>query len=212
MTIAEATSKFGVMTLDAAEAKRNSQVHIASRNSDVDDIINDNKSYYDAKDGFTLHNQVADSKYIPLSIPTGGRITFRSIKAIGSSRVSLLTRVLIYFLIHLFFQDPDDKEYNIYILDVHCAVASPSSWYVYRRYSQFTSLSDKLRSEGYIVPLLTTRLLDRVTKHSLEFLRDRRQSLEQWLISLAIQHESRGTKDPQNNGHYRYPLTHAFIY
>ena len=95
MTIAEATSKFGVMTLDAAEAKRNSQVHIASRNSDVDDIINDDKSYYDAKDGFSLHNQVADSKYIPLSIPTGGRITFRSIKAIGSSKVITLTRVVI---------------------------------------------------------------------------------------------------------------------
>lgn len=189
LTIAEATSKFGVMTLDAAEAKRNSHIHIASRNSDVDDIINDNKAYYDAKDGFSLSNPVADSKYIPLSIPTGGRITFRSIKAIGSSK------------------DPDDKEYNIYILDVHCAIASPSSWYVYRRYSQFTSLSDKLRSEGYIVPLLTTRLLDRVTKHSLDFLRERRQSLEQWLISLAIQHESRGTKDPQNNAHYRAFLT-----
>jgi len=89
MTIAEATSKFGVMTLDAAEAKRNSLVQIASRNSDVDDIINDSKSYYDAKDGFTLKNQVADSKYIPLSIPTGGRIIFRSIKAIGSSKVLL---------------------------------------------------------------------------------------------------------------------------
>lgn len=87
MTIAEATSKFGVMTLDAAEAKRNSHIHIASRNSDVDDIINDNKAYYDAKDGFSLSNPVADSKYIPLSIPTGGRITFRSIKAIGSSKV-----------------------------------------------------------------------------------------------------------------------------
>ena len=55
-------------------------------------------------------------------------------------------------------------------------------------------------------------MLDRVTKHSLDFLRDRRQSLEQWLISLAIQHESRGTKDPQNNAHYRYLLTHSLTH
>jgi hypothetical protein len=74
--------------------------------------------------------------YQPLSVPDGGRLTFFRISAVGTT------------------VDAEGKSYSVYYLDVRCHTASPSSWFVYRRYSQFRSLSDILRSEGYYVPVL----------------------------------------------------------
>ena len=72
----------------------------------------------------------------PVSIPDGARLQFVNIYRAETSK------------------DEDDQPYTVFFLEVHCKTASPSSWTVYRRYTQFRMLNDVLRSEGYYVPVL----------------------------------------------------------
>lgn len=112
-------------------------------------------------------------------------MTFHRISAVGMSR------------------DADDKAYSVFYLDVRCNVASPNSWFVYRRYSQFRRLSDVLRSEGYSVPILPSKKL--LGTFSPEFIKQRRADLENWLFNLTSTHP--GSKDPQAQSYYRKFLT-----
>jgi hypothetical protein len=103
-------------------------------------------------------------------------------------------------------RDEDDKAYSVFYLDVRCNVASPSSWFVYRRYSQFRRLSDVLRSEGYSVPILPSKKL--LGTFSPEFIKQRRADLESWLYNLAEMHVTHpGAKDVQGQSYYRKFLT-----
>mmetsp|Transcript_1930 Transcript_1930/g.2658 ORF Transcript_1930/g.2658 Transcript_1930/m.2658 type:complete len:595 (+) Transcript_1930:77-1861(+) len=145
---------------------------------------------YNAKQDSLTVNRISnkDGLYNPLSIPDGGRLTFVRISAVGSTR------------------DADAKVYSVYYLDVRCNIASPSNWFVYRRYSQFRRLSDVLRSEGYIVPVLPPKQV--LNTFNLEFLKQRKADLEKWLFQLLdLNAQHKGTKDPQVHPFYRIFLT-----
>jgi hypothetical protein len=98
--------------------------------------------------------------------------------------------------------DSDEQTYSVYRLEVRCNIALPNGWSVYRRYSQFRTLSDTLRSEGYTVPVLPPKTL--FSTLSLDFVRKRKVELEQWLHNLNNQYSNySGGKDPNNNASYR---------
>lgn len=148
----------------------------------------DSKLSSDFKDEFELesgikHNLITSS-YNPLSVPVGGRLTFFRISAVGTTK------------------DVDDKVYSVFYLDVRCNVASPNSWFVYRRYSQFRRLSDVLRSEGYVVPVLPSKKI--LGSFSIDFIKQRKSDLESWLINLAEMYSTHpGAKNPQSHPYYR---------
>lgn len=141
--------------------------------------------YFDAKENMLLLGQPkSDIIYNPVSIPEGGRLNFFRISAVGTTK------------------DSDDKIYSVFYLDVRCNVASPNSWFVYRRYSQFRRLSDVLRSEGYYVPVLPPKKI--LGTFSAEFVKQRKADLETWLYNLAEMHATHaGAKDPQTHSYYR---------
>jgi hypothetical protein len=184
----DVAQKFHVVRLDnhKEDYKADSKIR------DGEEEEEDNR-YFDAK-----HNEISMSAtgttssrsgiYQPLSIPDGARLMFYRISAVGTTR------------------DADDKAYSVYYLDVRCHVASPTSWFVYRRYSQFRRLSDTLRSEGYSVPVLPPKKL--LGTFSADFVKQRKVDLELWLHNLAEMHVNYpGSKDPQNHPFYRKFLT-----
>lgn len=144
---------------------------------------------YDAKSG--SFEAPSDFEYKPVHVPDGGRLNFFRISAVGTTK------------------DSDDKSFSVFYLDVRCNVASPNSWFVYRRYSEFRKLSDVLRSEGYYVPVLPPkRLLGSLGSISVDFVKQRKNDLESWLHNLIEMHATHvGAKDPQTNIHYRRFLT-----
>lgn len=176
-------------------------VHEVTRNINVMKITSSSsQSHNDSKSG---HSSKADGKdddveeeavdtsstsYSPLSVPNGGRLTFYRITAVGTTK------------------DADDKVYSVFYLDVRCNIATPNSWFVYRRYSQFRRLSDVLRSEGYVVPVLPSKKL--LGGFSLDFMKQRKSDLESWLINLSEIHTNhQSAKDPQSHPYYRQFLT-----
>lgn len=172
-------------------------VHEVTRNINVMKISsphNDSKpghsSKVDGKDDDDEEEAVDASRmsYSPLSVPNGGRLTFYRITAVGTTK------------------DADDKVYSVFYLDVRCNIASPNSWFVYRRYSQFRRLSDVLRSEGYVVPVLPSKKL--LGGFSLDFIKQRKSDLESWLINLSEVHTNhQSARDPQSHPYYRQFLT-----
>lgn len=181
----EASEKFNLMTLSHLNA-----------DSKVNDYSNSNEeeedfSYFDAKSPTLNLGQSKDEKsYIPLSIPDGGRISFNRITAVGTAR------------------DTDNKAYSVFYLDVSCNTASPNTWYVYRRYSQFRRLSDVLRTAGYLVPVLPPKKL--LGTFSADFIKQRKIELEAWLRGLTEQHAIHSrSKDPQSHPYYRQFLSEA---
>jgi hypothetical protein len=173
-------------------------VHEVTRNINVMKISS-SQSHNDSKTG---HSSKSDGKdddieeavdssstsYSPLSVPNGGRLTFYRITAVGTTK------------------DSDDKVYSVFYLDVRCNIATPNSWFVYRRYSQFRRLSDVLRSEGYVVPVLPSKKL--LGGFSLDFIKQRKSDLESWLINLSEIHTNhQSAKDPQSHPYYRQFLT-----
>lgn len=186
--VGEVTEKFNVVRLDEYKEEYKSDSKIREGEEEEED-----NRYFDAK-----HNEISMSPtssrskgaaiYKSLSIPDGARLMFYRISAVGTTR------------------DVDDKAYSVYYLDVRCHVASPTSWFVYRRYSQFRRLSDTLRSEGYSVPVLPPKKL--LGTFSSEFVKQRKVELELWLHNLAeAQVNFPGSKDPQNHPFYRKFLT-----
>eukprot|EP01035_Chromulina_nebulosa_P020561 gene20561-26666_t len=180
----EASSKFNILTInEISEAKRAEEKHEYNEDEEEDD------NYFDAKNVVLSLNQAKNDKYyVPLSVPTGARIIFTRITAVGTAR------------------DVDNKAYSVFYLDVRCNIAIPNSWYVYRRYSQFRRLSDVLRSEGYYVPVLPPKRL--LGTFNTDFIKQRKNDLEAWLRGLEDQHIAHnGSKDPQTHPYYRQFLT-----
>jgi len=181
----EVTKKFNLVKISGSDSK-----HVdASAKGTADDksAVMDGHSSSNSG-GVPGEPKVSAGVYRPLSVPDGGRLTFFRISAVGTTK------------------DSDDKAYSVYYLDVRCNVASPSSWFVYRRYSQFRRLSDALRSEGYFVPVLPSKKL--LGAFSQEFIKQRRSDLESWLYNLAEMHATHpGAKDPQTHAYYRKFLT-----
>jgi hypothetical protein len=142
--IEEEEDEYVVTNLDDGEtykasdvAKKFNIVQIPENDykSDAKFALNDEDEdyYFDAKHHSANVDQQSksDGSYKPVNIPEGGRLQFFRISAVGTTK------------------DADDKAYSVFYLDVRCNIASPNSWFVYRRYSEFRTLSDVLRSEGY---------------------------------------------------------------
>lgn len=175
--IDDVQEKFNVVRIDEDDYKSDSKYD--EKYSDGDFKFHDSKNNSQAK-GAPMYDQI--------SVPDGARLIFYKIAAVGTTK------------------DVDDKAYSVYYLDVRCNVASPSSWFVYRRYSQFRRLSEVLRSEGYYVPVLPPKKI--LGTFSTEFVRQRKVDLELWLQNLAEMHINySGSKDPQYHAFYRRFLT-----
>jgi hypothetical protein len=183
-SVEEVTRKFNIVKVVSGDAKQGAQLKYGEEEEE-------DRNFFDAtQNSISLNTTNAESvgTYKPLSVPSGGRITFARIPAVGMSR------------------DADDKAYSVFYLDVRCNVASPSSWFVYRRYSQFRRLSDVLRSEGYSVPILPSKKL--LGTFSPEFIKQRRADLEAWLYHLAEMHITHpGARDVQGQSYFRKFLT-----
>lgn len=183
LTIEEVSKKFGVMTVSSVEFPSESKE--ASTLEDEEE--EEDEYYFDSKQQCTLSQAKGDGSYAPPEIPIGGRLQFVKISAVGNSR------------------DADDKAYSVYYLDIRCHVAKPSSWFVYRRYSQFRRLSDVLRSEGYFVPVLPPKKL--LGTFNTDFVRQRKTELEAWLYNLSQQFNLHpGAKDP-----FSHPFCRDFL-
>lgn len=147
-----------------------------------DSDYGDDPEYFDAKWCETMAK--AERTYIPLDVPAGARIIFVRISAVGSSK------------------DSNGKNFSVFYVDVKCSVAKPSQWTVFRRYSQFRKLSDVMRSDGYMMPMLPPKKV--IGAFDEEFLRSRRTDLENWIIGIADLHsQNPGSKEPQLHELYR---------
>ena len=190
--INEATAKFSVITLsDSGLSTATHSLKSESKQLVLEGEEEEDEYYFDTNQQSLDLGQFKtshDGSYIPLIVPEGGLLSFGRISAVGTAR------------------DSDDRPYSVYYVEVRCNVAAPSSWFVYRRFSQFRRLSDVLRSEGYYVPVLPPKKL--LGTFSPEFVRQRRADLEAWLVNLAEQHTLYpGGKDPQFHPYYRQFLT-----
>merc|ERR1711871_364220 len=146
------------------------------------DDYDDDPEYFDAKWCETMAK--AERTYVPLDVPEGARLYFVRISAVGSSK------------------DSNGKTFTVFYIDVKCSVAKPPQWTVFRRYSQFRKLSDVMRSDGYLVPMLPPKKV--IGAFDTEFLRNRRTDLENWLRGIDEQHaQTPGSKEPQLHKLYR---------
>jgi len=174
----EAGRKFNVMTLDSRSEKGN---HDDEKN--LQQFNEDEDYYFDAMvEGLKI--EMEDKGEIKLQVPEGGRLQF--LRVTGHEIVS----------------DNDGRKFCVFVLEVHCNIASPPQWKVYRRYNEFRKLNDRLRSEGYYVPVMPPKnilggmLPDVIAK--------RKVDLEAWLRHLTVQHSiDSAAKDPQSNRYYR---------
>jgi serum/glucocorticoid-regulated kinase 3 len=184
--INEIADRFHVVSVIGGEEF---QVEAKARDGEEEE---EDDTYFDAKQNainlFPTRLSARFSTYKPVSVPDGARIHFLRICAVGTTR------------------DAEGKAYSVFYLDIRCNVASPSSWFVYRRYSQFRRLSDVLRSEGYYVPVLPPKKL--LGTFSVDFVKQRRADLELWLQNLVNMHMNYpGSKDPMGHAYYRKFLT-----
>ena len=170
----EAGVKFNVMALGSRS------------NKDIDDKLqfdDDEDDYFDAMVE-TLKMELADSGQKGLEVPEGGRLNF------------------IRIADHEIVSDDGGRKFCVFILEVQCSIASPPHWKVYRRYNQFRKLNDKLRSEGYYVPVMPPKNI--LGGMSPDVIAKRKVDLEAWLRHLMVQHSiDSAAKDPQNNRVFR---------
>jgi tRNA A-37 threonylcarbamoyl transferase component Bud32 len=182
----------GFADLTVAEAKEVSQGEFPSKGDgdENEDVFasDDEEEYFDAT--WTESMSRANQSYTSLRLPEGARLQFVRISAVGSSK------------------DAAGKTVSIFYIDVKCSTALPSTWTVYRRYSQFKHLSDTMRSEGYFIPLLPPKKL--IGAFEVEFLKKRKGELDTWLRKIEEQYATNPTsKNPQLNSHYRNFLTES---
>lgn len=173
--LAEAGRKFHVMALDSRSEKE--------EEDSLQQFTDDEDYYFDAMVE-VLKMELADRSQSTLQVPEGGRLHF--LRVAGHEIVS----------------DREGRKFCVFVLEVQCNTASPPQWKVYRRYNQFRKLNDKLRSEGYYVPVMPPKnimggmLPDVISK--------RKVDLEAWLRHLMVQHSiDSAAKDPQSNRFYR---------
>lgn len=188
LDIEEASIKFSVMGLDRASAKdedkSSGEFNIYQQISEEDE-----DSYFDA---FleTLQLELEEQKPEPVQIPTGARLHF--------------LRICGYEIV----TDDESRKFCVFILEVHCNVALPTKWKVYRRYSEFRKLNHSLRSEGYYVPVMPPKTM--FNSFTDEFISKRKDDLEQWLHNIAYQPSiDQSAKDPLTNETYRDFLIHG---
>jgi len=185
--IDEAEIKFNVMGLDKASAKdddtkSSGEINIYQQLSEEDEDL-----YFDAFVE-SLKLELENHSREKVQIPAGGRLHFTRI--VGHEVVT----------------DAENRKFCVFILEVHCNVAAPSSWKVYRRYTEFRKLSQHLRSEGYYVPVMPPKNV--FGSFMPDFISKRKDDLEAWLHHLAMQHSiDNAAKDPQTNSHFRGFLT-----
>lgn len=173
--LAEAGRKFNVMALDSRSEKE--------EEASLQQFTDDEDYYFDAMVE-VLKMELEDRGRAQLHVPEGGRMNFLRITG------------------HEIVSDREGRKFCVFVLEVQCNTASPPHWKVYRRYNQFRKLNDKLRSEGYYVPVMPPKnimggmLPDVIAK--------RKVDLEAWLRHLMVQHSiDSAAKDPQNNRFYR---------
>ena len=83
-----------------------------------------------------LKIELEEQRPEPVQIPAGARLHF--------------LRICGYEVV----TDDENRKFCVFILEVHCSVASPTKWKIYRRYSEFRKLNTSLRAEGYYVPVM----------------------------------------------------------
>jgi hypothetical protein len=173
--LAEAGRKFNVMALDSRSEK--------DEEASLQQFTDDEDYYFDAMVE-VLKMELADRGQAKLQVPEGGRLHFLRVSG------------------HEIVADKEGRKFCVFVLEVQCNTASPPQWKVYRRYNQFRKLNDKLRSEGYYVPVMPPKnimggmLPDVISK--------RKVDLEAWLRHLMVQHSiDSAAKDPQSNRFYR---------
>lgn len=178
---ADITKKFNLVKISGIKNEAKAEPKSLPGEEEVED-----EGRYNAKQDSLALDRTAKQEdlYKPLSIPEGGRLNFMRISAVGSTR------------------DGDDRAYCVYYLDVRCNIASPSSWFVYRRYSQFRRLSDVLRSEGFFVPVLPSKQI--MNTFNVDFLKQRRADLERWLYGVL-------EMNSQNTGAFETKLLYCLI-
>lgn len=132
--------------------------------------------------------QLETSFFSPEELPPDSPVQFLKISAVGTSK------------------DLEGKPFSVYCLEVQSSRAMPSSWVVYRRFSQFCRLRDHLVTIDHI-------LLDELPPRSNEFSRDmilaRMRKLASWLSSLLEYHlRHPGAESTYENPHVRKFLCH----
>jgi hypothetical protein len=184
--VGEVVEAFKIVRLDDA-GKADAKVR-------DDEEEEEDTRFFDAKNNEMSLSSIGASdkasygEYNPVNVPDGAVLQFFRISAVGSTR------------------DSADKPFSVFYLDVRCKAASPSSWYVYRRYSQFRRLSDTLRSEGYYVPVLPPKKF--LGTFDVDFVKQRLKDLETWLLQLIdIPNNYPGSQDPLSNAYFRKFLT-----
>lgn len=194
--MSDSEEEFEVRNLDTGEfvSAVSNKVNVAALDAKGTDIpsnlIDDEEEYYfDAKlERMNLGDAKDDGTYRPVEVPAGARLQFERVSAAGTAK------------------DLDDKAYTVYYIDVSCPTASPSQWTVYRRYNEFRQISDTLRAEGVIVPILPPRKM--LSSFSADVIKQRKTGLETWLYSLFEQfNNTRGAKDPNNVKDFRLFMT-----
>lgn len=172
-------------SFDGSNSSINNKMTIGNEEEEEDSKQFDAK--YDSATGLPLNVFALASygEYQPVYIPNDTCvIEFYRISAVGTTR------------------DLEDKPFSVYYLDIHCNDASPKSWYVHRRYSQFRRLSDILRNEGYMVPVLPPKKI--LGTFTIDFVKQRKADLEIWLIALIGMHINYpGSKNPMNHPYFR---------
>jgi len=178
VAVTDALRSFGKITV--ADSKNFQENELSSNKNDGFSSSDD--EYFDAKWLETMTK--ADDTYVPLNIPDGARLIFVRISGVGTSK------------------DSSGKPFSIFYIDVKCSLAQPTTWTVYRRYSQFRRLSYVMRNEGYLMPILPPKKI--IGSFEIEFLRKRKEELELWLRQIEELHASNPTsKEPQVNDLYR---------
>jgi len=190
--VAAAKALGGFERLHIAEAKdEKTSDRLEEHGDDMSPFFEDDEEddeYFDA----ALSEQISRTNfsYKPLSVPAGAVLQFLRVSAVGSSK------------------DASGKTVSIFYLDVRCSQADPQVWTVYRRYSQFKALSERLRSEGYFIPLLPPKRL--IGAFEIEFLKKRKDDLENWLKKLQEPHGAGAQRNPLLSEHYtRFLLDEA---
>ena len=143
----------------------------------------DEDYYFDALlEGLKL--ELEEQRPEPVNIPIGARLHF--------------LRICGYEIV----TDDENRKFCVFILEIHCNIATPTKWKVYRRYSEFRKLSSSLRSEGYYVPVMPPKTVFNSFTH--EFILKRKDDLEQWLHNVSYQPSiNTEAKDPLTNQTYR---------
>lgn len=125
-------------------------------------------------------------RYRPTELPSECPIQFAKISSIGTS------------------YDLERRPFTVYSLEVRSTMTMPSTWKVYRRFSQFSRLRTSLQEVyGLAIPVLP--LLH--AEFNQEVILNKAKALESWLCSLMEYHLHFSGSEPLNH----HPLLRRFL-